>query len=133
MSWFVSRHTRWLEKEVERLHAEIAEREKTHAEEMSRAITSNDRLRDELQRTRILLTPGIANVALPHEYDAQTPDESLNVFEVPTGTPWMRLQAKYAKEQAEQEAKEKAAAALKTGAAKGEVNGNAGEGRNPIS
>lgn len=127
MSWFVSRHTRWLEKEVERLHAEIAEIKKAHAEELTHANVSTDRLRDELQRTRILLSPGLANVALPHEYDSQLPDENLNVFEIPTGTPWMRLQALYRKEQAAEAAKEKAAAALKADAAKGEsTNGVSG-------
>ena len=116
---FTSRHTKWLEREIEEL-------KKTHALEMERVITQNQRLQDELQRTRILLTPGLQAVSLPHEHDDSPPPVSAE----PTGTPWMRVRARELKRLDDEwrAQQEKNAAA-----AKGDANGSIRSGSNSPS
>jgi len=119
MSWrdfFKSSHTLWLEKEVEFL-------KKTHAEELSRVMVQNDKLRDELQRTRILLSPGLQAVTLPHENDDETPPP---VMEPLSGTPWQRLKAQMIREDDERWRKAQAKQAT---LAQGETDGVQREGR----
>ena len=65
---FASRHTIWLEQELvkqEQWHREeLARIEKAHASELERAINISNELRDELTRTRYLLTPQLRDVSL---------------------------------------------------------------------
>jgi hypothetical protein len=87
MSWtkiFRSHHTEWLESQFEEL-------KKTHADQLSRAIQENKELRDELARTRLYLSPGVASVQLGPD-NSPPPPSSLGAEYV--GTPWQRLQAK---------------------------------------
>ena len=116
---FTSRHTKWLEREIEEL-------KKTHAEERERDISQIQRLQDERQRTRILLTPGLQAVSLPHEHEDSPPPAS----EEPTGTPWMRVRAKELKRLDEEWRKQQE----KSAAAQGDVkNGDNGQGRHAAS
>jgi hypothetical protein len=99
---FASRHTIWLEQELEkqeqRHREEIARIEKTHASELERAITISNELRDELTRTRYLLTPQLQNVSLKPD---DAPPPALDDQEV--GTPWQRILKRSIKAQQEQD------------------------------
>jgi len=77
-----------LENEIAYLRNEIAEMKKAHTEELNRVRTYSDRLSDELQRTRILLSPGLSAVSLPHEHEDSSTMEEVKFH----GTPWMRVQ-----------------------------------------
>lgn len=91
---FRSHHTQWLEQEYADLKTrhdrELTELRKSFQEQLKDVTVDRDRLRDELQRTRILLSPGLQGVALPHEQD----DEPPPVATTPTGTPWQRVKAR---------------------------------------
>jgi hypothetical protein len=130
-NFFRSRHEIWLEREVERLRAERVQEleriEKAHAAELSRAIEENRSLRDELERTRIVLTPALQSVTLPKERDNTPPPLPEKII---TGTPWQRVQAKYYADLDEQD-KIKNSRFVKPVDApvEGESNGNVREGR----
>jgi hypothetical protein len=95
---FTSRHTLWLEKEIEDLkhrhEKEIEDLKKTHAEQVLHAIEENRSLRDELERTRIVLTPALQSAVLPKERDNLAPPSPPKEM-IPRGTPWQRVQAQY--------------------------------------
>jgi hypothetical protein len=99
---FASRHTIWLEQELEkqeqRHREEIARIEKAHALEIERAITISNELRDELTRTRYLLTPALQSVSLEPD---NTPPAALSDENV--GTPWQRILKRSIKAQQEQD------------------------------
>jgi hypothetical protein len=121
MSWrdfFVSRHTLWLEGQVRELKQQVLDLQKVHAEELSRVITHNERLQDELARTRIVLTPDLQRVHLPHEHEDETPPPAPKT---PVGTPWQRVQAREIEEEDKRWAAKQAA--------KGVTHGVPGEGR----
>lgn len=67
---------------------ERTELKKAHAEELNRVIEENQKLRDDIDRIRLLLTPALQNVELPKERSASPPPMT-PVF---TGTPWQRVQ-----------------------------------------
>jgi hypothetical protein len=99
---FASRHTLWLEQELEKREQhhreEIVRLEKSHAEQLKYAIEENERLRDELTRTRYLLTPALQNVSLePDNSPPPTPIEE-------GGTPWQRILRRGIKAQEENDA-----------------------------
>jgi len=83
---FTSRHTTWLESEYHGLKQQIVDLKKMHAEEMACAIKERESLRDELQRTRLLISPGLQAVSLPHEQEEPAP-----VVSGYAGTPWQRV------------------------------------------
>jgi hypothetical protein len=99
---FASRHTLWLEKELEkqeqRHSEEIARLENSHAEQLKYAIEENERLREELTRTRYLLTPALQNVSLKPD---DAPPPALSDEDV--GTPWQRIVKHSIKAQKEQD------------------------------
>jgi hypothetical protein len=141
VSFFQSRHEVWLEQEVERLRSahekelarlelRIEDLKKSHADELSRAITVNQSLRDELERTRIVLTPALQTAVLPKERD-ETPPPKPSKEPVPfVGTPWQRVQANYFA-QLEEEEKMKASNFVKpvNTPVEGENNGSSRDGR----
>lgn len=100
---FASRHTIWLEQELvkqeQRHREEIARIEKAHASELERAITISNELRDELTRTRYLLTPQLQNVSLEPD---NSPPPALTDENV--GTPWQKILKRSIKAQEEQDA-----------------------------
>ena len=103
--WFVSRHTRFVEAELAALKLELArvrseERErlddlkKTHAEELSRAISDVAYHRDEVERLRRFLLPGMAP-AYDVVREASSPSAPELVPDKYAGlTPFQRMQAK---------------------------------------
>lgn len=111
-------HTLWLqenhEKEIARLEAlnldakvealrERSDLKKAHAQELSRVIEDNQKLHDDLDRTRLFLTPALQSVSLGTEADRSSPPTPENV---PTGTPWQRILNREMKKQ-EDEAKQR--------------------------
>lgn len=128
MTVFISRHTLWLEKEIEDLKArhavEVAYLKKVHLEELTRAITENQKLRDDLDRTRLLLTPALQSVELPKERSeppTPSPDDVLYI-----GTPWQRVLARH---RLNEERKLKEAALLTTVPAAASMGGSDGSER----
>lgn len=115
MSWrnlFKSSHTLWLEDLIRRNEAinkeaiavlqdhhdkELARMESAHVAETKRVIQENQKLRDELERTRLLLTPALQSVTLRHEQDNESPPKPLE--DVYRGTPFQRLRAQMIAEQ----------------------------------
>ena len=112
MAWKLP-HTKWLENLIAANEArhkeevailrdlhekELARIEKAHADEMLRAINISNELRDELTRTRYLLTPQLQNVSLKPD---DAPPPALNDQEV--GTPWQRILKRSIKAQQEQD------------------------------
>jgi hypothetical protein len=102
---FASRHTIWLEQELEkqeeRHREEIARIEKAHASELERAINISNELRDELTRTRYLLTPALQNVSLePDNTPPPAPSDE-------GGTPWQRILKRAIKAQQDQDRESK--------------------------
>jgi predicted ribosome quality control (RQC) complex YloA/Tae2 family protein len=102
---FASRHTIWLEKELEkqeqRHREEIARLQSTHAEQLKYAIEENERLRDELTRTRYLLTPQLRDVSLePDNTPPPAPSDE-------GGTPWQRILKRAIKAQQDQDRESK--------------------------
>lgn len=102
MGWtrfFRSYHTEWLEAQYEKLKAdhlrEIEQLKSTHAETLSRAITECERLRNDLQVTRLALNPVLQHVTL--EPDRSEPPKPAE--EVYAGTPWQRHLAREIKKQ----------------------------------
>jgi hypothetical protein len=104
---------------------ERVELKKAHADELNRVIEENQKLRDDNERLRLLVTPALQTVELPKERSAPPPPSS----EVFTGTPWQRVL------QREIAAQDRAAAARHTKPAdaplEGESHGSSSEGRNP--
>ena len=93
MSWtriFRSHHTEYLEKLIEDL-------KKTHTEEINRVIEENRILREELTKTRYLITPALQSVSLVP--DSSLPSPSIGPEFV--GTPWQRVLARELKAQEE--------------------------------
>lgn len=101
----------------------LADTKKAHVEELNRAIEENARLRDEVHRVRLYLTPGLQTIST--EPDRSTPPSPAP--DSYAGTPWQRILRRGIEEQ------EKTAAAhlVKPADApvKGESNGNEREGR----
>lgn len=132
MSWrdiFVSRHTKWLEDELTDLKlrhaAELAAVRSSFQKQLEDAITHNQRLRDELERTRMFLQPGIAHTELPHEQENESTPTAKEDFKLPAGTRWASvLEAEIEKERKRGLAQEAAVAAER---AKGVTN-NGGSG-----
>lgn len=78
-------------------HAErIAELKTAHAAELNRVISECDRLRDDLDRTRLFLNPGLANVNTSRTPDTSGPPVPENV---PVGGAWARVLAREMKAQ----------------------------------
>lgn len=118
--WFTSRHTQFLElqlrdtiiryerelneqrilhgREIDSLARVYTELKNAHAQQVSYVIQENAKLRDDLDRTRLFLTPALQSVQLRQD-DSQPPPPS----EVPTGTPWQRVLARELKAQEEQD------------------------------
>jgi hypothetical protein len=82
--WFVDRHTKFLETELADIHAR-------HTAEIQRYREENKSLRDDIDRLRLFLHPGLAAVTLPHEQEKETPFEK---SAVPSGTPWQKVMAR---------------------------------------
>ena len=78
----------------------IADLKKAHGEELSRAIQEIAKLRDDLDRTRLALTPALQSVSLRPD-DSAPPSPS----EIPTGTPWQRILARELARQEQETAK----------------------------
>jgi hypothetical protein len=100
--FFASRHVRWLEAEIadlkRRHETHVAELKSAHAEERDRAITEAARLRGEVDRLRLFLTPALYSIGQSGEVE----EPSKGNGEVATlGTPWQRI---LAREVAKQEA-----------------------------
>jgi len=118
MSWrdfFKSNLVHSLENEVAYLRSQLAEQKTAYAAEISRVITHNERLAEELQRTRVLLSPGLQGITLPHEIE----DDASEAKEVISfATPWQREEARLHAEDA------KRTALRKTAAAQGASDGN---------
>jgi hypothetical protein len=92
--WFVSRHTKFLEAELVRLRSEVADLKKTHAEELSRAISDVQYHRDEIERLRRFLFPGMAQ-SYDTVREASSPAAPELVPDKFAGlTPFQRLAAK---------------------------------------
>lgn len=105
ISWMIQRHATEMlrldnqhEKEIERVQAlhttleyeamrERVELKTAHATELNRVIEENQRLRDDMDRLRLLVTPALQNVELPKERTGPPPPS-----DVPVGTPWQRFQ-----------------------------------------
>lgn len=89
-----------LEQVIRDLRADFAERiaelKSTHAEQMKYAISECERLRDDLDRTRLFLNPGLANVSTSRTPDTSGPPVPENV---PVGGAWSRVLAREMKKQ----------------------------------
>ena len=68
----------------------IEELKSAHAVEAERAITENQRLRDDVERMRILATPALQHVEVNPDRSAPPAPQQ----EVYRGTPWQRIQAR---------------------------------------
>jgi hypothetical protein len=115
MNWtniFRSRHSIWLEEQLREVRSqheqelarveslnqtiqfeamrERVELKKAHAAELTRVIEENQKLRDDLDRVRLLLTPALQSVELPKERT-----EPPKPTEIPVGTPWQRVQQEH--------------------------------------
>ena len=66
---------------------ERVELKTAHAAELARVITESEKLRDDMDRLRLLITPALQGVELPKERTAPQPPS-----DIPTGTPWQRVQ-----------------------------------------
>lgn len=74
----------------------VAELKSAHAAELNRVIEERDRLRDDLDRTRLFLNPGLANVNTSRTPDTSGPPVPENV---PVGGAWSRVLAREMKKQ----------------------------------
>lgn len=74
----------------------LAELKTIHAAELNRVISECDRLRDDLDRTRLFLNPGLANVNTSRTPDTSGPPVPENV---PVGGAWSRVLAREMKKQ----------------------------------
>lgn len=124
------------EKEIARIEAmnldakvqamrELSDLKKAHAQELSRVIEDNQRLRDDLERTRLYLTPALQSVSLGKETDRSSPPSPADV---PTGTPWQRILRREIQKQ-EEEAKQRLTKPADAPVG-GSSNGSDSEGRN---
>lgn len=135
MNWrnlFLSRHTLWLEEECQRLREDhlrqVEDLKKSYASQLSYVIEENQKLKDDMDRLRLLLTPALQNVELPKERSTLPPAPD---FETVTGTPWDRIRAR---EIAADEARWKKRHVKPVATApEGESNGVFSEGRNDAS
>lgn len=101
---------------------ERVETKKAHAEELSRVIEENHRLREDNKRLQILALPALRNVETEPDRSAP-PSPAEDVY---AGTPWQRILAREMAKQ-EREAREKLNAKAKP--VEGESNGSSSEGR----
>lgn len=74
----------------------VVELKSAHAAELNRVIEERDRLRDDLDRTRLFLNPGLANVSTSRTPDTSGPPVPENV---PVGGAWSRVLAREMKKQ----------------------------------
>lgn len=138
MPFFKSKHELWLEEQVkidrERHDALVERLQSAHASELNRVIEENQKLRDELDRTRLFLNPALQHVQLNSEQDNSTPPSPEEI--IPTGTPWQRIMAREIQAQknaaATEEAKRRAAVGMIV-VPKGETDGSLRQGREPAS
>ena len=121
---------------MELLHAVIEgdamreriETKNAHAAELNRVIEENQRLKDDLDRFRLLLTPALQSVELPKEREvreAATPEPREEVI---TGTPFQRMAKKFLAEQ-EKAASKRYVKPADAPLAQGESHGVSSEGR----
>lgn len=61
------------QREIAALNGTIAEIKSAHAETVSRLVSEIERLRDDLDRTRLFLNPGLANVNTSRTQDTSGP------------------------------------------------------------
>jgi hypothetical protein len=105
--------------------------EKAHADHLRYVIEENQKLRDDLDRTRLLLNPALQSVELPKERtEPPKPTEESEI-----GTPWQRLQRRHAHEMMELDKAERAKKSAPilvpvAPAVEGEHDGSVREGRN---
>ena len=97
---------------------------KAHAEELNRVIEENQKLKDDVDRFRLLLTPALQNVELPKERTAPPSPSAETV----TGTPWQRTLKRELANQTENPKLRRAMEAAAK-AAQGESHGSSSEGR----
>jgi len=102
---------------------ERVELKKAHAEELNHVIEENQKLRDDMDRLRLLVTPALQNVELPKERSAPPPPRT-DVF---VGTPWQRIQAREMQKQDEAATRKHVRPADYP--LEGEPNGSSSEGR----
>lgn len=116
MNWrnfFKSSHTLWLEKEIDRLHAEhvrqLTEQKNTYAAERERDISEISRLRAEVDRLRLHLRLGPPEVHAPQigEDDAAHGPTSQEISYA--GTPWQRILRRGIQQQEEEAKRPKSA------------------------
>jgi hypothetical protein len=111
---------------------ERAELKKAHAVELNRVIEENQKLRDDIDRTRLLLNPALQSVELPKERTEPPKPEN-----VPTGTPWQRIQAEHAmrlaREEKDRAERKGTIPVLVPAPVEGDSNGSARVGRNEAS
>lgn len=137
-----SNHVEWLEHtvvardlqhatEIRTLREDFAQElqrlEKAHAEHLRYVIEENQKLRDDLDRTRLLLNPALQSVELPKE--RTEPPKPTAESEI--GTPWQRLQRRHALNMIELEKAERAKVNVVpvAPAVEGEHDGSVREGR----
>ena len=132
MSWFsdvfTSRHTKFLEKEIERIRAEhkeeLAGLKKVYEQQLSHAINENQKIFDELTKVRYVEQPALRNVHIGE--DKTPPPKPSEQSE--QGTPWQRVQRRYAQEQ-EMADKIRLTKPAEAPVGEGESNGSLREGR----
>jgi hypothetical protein len=111
---------------------ERTELKKAHAEELSRAITEIQRLKDDLDRFRLLLTPALQTVELPKEREAREATQEPKGEVAFTGTPFQRLAKQVIAEQEAAAKAKKSTRYVKPAEAplpQGESHGSTSEGR----
>ena len=130
MNWrnlFKSSHALWLETQVAELRKshleELGRMKSAYAEEIKRVIQDNQKLRDDLDRTRLLLTPALQSVTLKSEQDSSPPPTP---SPIEGGTPWMRFRARAIAEQEATAATVKNYTKPVDAPVKGEHHGDAG-------
>ena len=114
------------ELQYERLR-ERTELKKAHAEELNRVIEENQKLRDDVERMRLVQIPALQQVELPRERTTQPPAPNPDTE---TGTSWQRIQRREiaAQEKRWNEKHVKPA----TDKPEGESNGVSSEGRKDV-
>ena len=133
---FRSHHAIWLEKEFEDLKArhlrEIADLKMAHAGELKRVIEDNQKLRDDLDRTRLFLNPALQSIEIRPTAEGSTLASPTLGAEY-GGTPFQRIMAREMRLQeqqaAEEERKRREAAGINTVPPKGENDNAIREGR----
>lgn len=133
MNWKnIFRHTLWLEQECLRLREDhlrqIDDLKKGYAAQVSYVIEENQRLKDDLDRFRLLLTPALQTVELPKEREAREAAAPEPVEEIFTGTPFQRMAKKFLAEQ-EKSASKRFVKPADAPLPQGESHGSTSEGR----